>query len=153
MSHSRENRDFRATHHFTFGVAMFPPHPDPPPEGEGNRYVPSPSRGRSGGGWGICRSAPCVQRPNLWVKISLLKGGNGGIMNSWKRKKGTVPFKDCPLFRGYGEGGEGAFYFFGRRESFLISKGFFFIHVASIETLVPLANRSAVMTTGKPFSS
>ncbi len=44
-------------------------------EGEGNRYVPPPSRGRSGGGWGICRSAPCVQRPHLWVKISLSKGG------------------------------------------------------------------------------
>jgi len=25
----------------------------PPPEGEGNRYLPPPSRGRSGGGWGF----------------------------------------------------------------------------------------------------
>jgi hypothetical protein len=46
------------------------PHPDPPPEGEGeegrfppperegNRHglcvIPPPSRGRLGGGWGIC---------------------------------------------------------------------------------------------------
>ena len=28
-----------------------------------------------GGGWGICRSAPCVQRPNLWVKIRAELGG------------------------------------------------------------------------------
>ena len=36
------------------------PHPTPPPEREGNRYLPPPSRGRSvlsevegsGGGWG-----------------------------------------------------------------------------------------------------
>ena len=62
------------------------PHPGPPlsepealpsrrPEGEGNRHplfmTPPPSRGRpvlsevegSGGGWGICPSAPCLQRP------------------------------------------------------------------------------------------
>jgi len=54
------------------------PHPDPPPEGEGNRHalcvIPPPSRGRLGGGWGICRSAPCVQRLYLWVKISFSKG-------------------------------------------------------------------------------
>ena len=36
-------------------------------EREGNRHalrvIPPPSRGRSGGGWGIYQSAPCVQRP------------------------------------------------------------------------------------------
>ena len=31
------------------------------------------------GGWGIYQGAPCVQRPYLWVRISLLKGGKGGL--------------------------------------------------------------------------
>ena len=66
--HSRESRDFKAAHDFTFGANIVKytsdgighnlrrayPHPGPPPEGEGNRYVPPPSRGREGGGWGIC---------------------------------------------------------------------------------------------------
>ncbi|OGP76955.1 MAG: hypothetical protein A2V86_03185 [Deltaproteobacteria bacterium RBG_16_49_23] len=47
----------------------------PPNEREGNPHVPPPSRGRSGGGWGIYQGAPCVQRPYLWVRISLAKGG------------------------------------------------------------------------------
>jgi hypothetical protein len=53
-----------------FLLSLPHPHPSPPPEeegnlkvsayppeGEGNRYVPPPSRGRPGGGWGICRSS------------------------------------------------------------------------------------------------
>jgi hypothetical protein len=58
------------------------PYPGPPPEGEGNRHalcvISPPSRGRLGGGWGIYRSVPCVQRLHLWVKMSLMGEGEGG---------------------------------------------------------------------------
>jgi len=38
------------------GDVFYPtPTPAPPPEEEGNHPVPPPSRGRSGGGWVICR--------------------------------------------------------------------------------------------------
>jgi altronate dehydratase small subunit len=41
---------------------MISPHPSPPSEGEGNRYVPPPSRGRLGGRWGYYQTGMQTRR-------------------------------------------------------------------------------------------
>jgi len=46
-------------------------------------------------------------RGDFLEKLGLSKNG----MCPYEMKKGTVSRRDCPLFRGYGEGGERAFYF------------------------------------------